>query len=155
MRKKGLCVISALLEMFIYPTEDKEKALAALIKLVPQEVRDRLLIERTSFKSHYGYSLEKATIKLSDKEAAAFAKYLEELLDDSSVMKINQTLETRTDDRNLYLRVSKQEAYEGRIRLYDKDPGGQIRIRITYSSSYLPKGGLVRAIREKGIGISE
>ncbi|RLG51589.1 MAG: hypothetical protein DRO00_06995 [Thermoproteota archaeon] len=154
MRKKGLCVISAYIETFIYPTEDKEKALAALINLTPPEIRDRISIEKTSFRSHYRYSLEKVTVKLSEEDAAFFARYLDKLLDDETKQEIFQTLETRTDDRNLYLRVSKQEAFEGKARLYYKDPGGQIRIRITYSTNYLPKGGLVRAIREKGIGIS-
>ena len=154
MRKKGLCVISAYIESFIYPTEDKEKALTALINLTPPEIRDRLSVEKKSFRSHYGYYLEKTVIKLSGEEAIAFTRYLEKLLDDETKHEIVETLESRTDDRNLYLRISKQEAFEGKVKLYYKDPGGQIRIRITYSSNYLPKGGLVRAIREKGIGIS-
>jgi len=154
LRKKGLCVISAYIESFIYPTEDKEKALTALINLTPPEIRDRLSVEKKSFRSHYGYYLEKTVIKLSGEEAIAFTRYLEKLLDDETKHEIVETLESRTDDRNLYLRISKQEAFEGKVKLYYKDPGGQIRIRITYSSNYLPKGGLVRAIREKGIGIS-
>ena len=154
MRKKGLCVISAYIESFIYPTEDKEKALTALINLTPPEIRDRLSVEKKSFRSHYGYYLEKTVIKLSGEEAIAFTRYLEKLLDDETKHEIVETLESRTDDRNLYLRISKQEAFEGKVKLYYKDPGGQIRIRITYSTNYLPKGGLVRAIREKGIGIS-
>ncbi len=154
MRKKGLCVISAYIESFIYPTENKEKALTALINLTPPEIRDRLSVEKKSFRSHYGYYLEKRVIKLSGEEAIAFTRYLEKLLDDETKHEIVKTLESRTDDRNLYLRINKQEAFEGKVKLYCKDPGGQIRIRITYSSNYLPKGGLVRAIREKGIGIS-
>jgi len=155
LKKERLSVVSARLEMFIYPTEDREKALAALINLVPPEVRNRLLMKRESFRSHYGYSLEKIRIELSGNDAKAFAKYLEKLSGSNTIQEIIQTLETRTDDRNLYLRVSKQAAYGGRVELYAKDPGGQIRIKITYSSNYLPKGGLIRAIREKGIGVSE
>ena len=68
MRKKGLCVISAYIESFIYPTEDKEKALTALINLTPPEIRDRLSVEKKSFRSHYGYYLEKTVIKLSGKK---------------------------------------------------------------------------------------
>ena len=154
MRKRGLCVISAYIEAFVYPTEDKEKALAALINLAPLEIRERLSIERISFRSHYGYTLEKITVKLLEEEADAFARYLEGQLDDETKQEILQTLEIRTDDRNLYLRVSKQEAFKGKVKLHYKDPGGQIRIRITYSSNYMPKGGLVRAIRDKGIGVS-
>ncbi len=155
MRKKGLSVVSAHLEMFVYPTEDKERALSALLNIIPPNLREGLSIERKSFRSHYGYTLEKTVVRLSGDDALAFTRYLEELLDEAAMVEIDQTLETRTDDRNLYLRVSKQEAYRGKVRLYAKDPGGQIRVRITYSSNYLPKGGLVRAIREKGIGISE
>ncbi|HIE23476.1 MAG TPA: hypothetical protein EYP68_04525 [Candidatus Korarchaeota archaeon] len=155
MKKRGLSVVSAHLEMFVYPTEDREKALAALLNLIPPNLREGLSIERKSFRSHYGYTLDKTVVKLSGDDAVAFTRYLQELLDEESMAEICQTLETRTDDRNLYLRISKQEAFQGRVRLYAKDPGGQIRIRVTYSSSYLPKGGLIRAIREKGIGISE
>ena len=132
MRKERLSVVSVCLEMFIYPTEDREKALAALINLIPPEIRSRLSIERESFRSHYGYSLEKITIKLSNNDARAFAKYLEKLSGNNTIREIIRTLETRTDDRNLYLRVSKQAAYDSRVELYAKDPGGQIRIKITY-----------------------
>ncbi len=146
-------VVSAQLDMFIYPTENKERALRALMNLIPQDLRERVPIERSSFKSHYGYSLEKASVKLIGKDARALISHLESMMDEETAEEISRTLEMRTDDRNLYIRVNKQDAFEGRIKLHGRDPGGQIRIKITYFG-YLPKGGLIRAIRERGIGIT-
>ncbi|MCD6428150.1 MAG: hypothetical protein J7L12_00865 [Desulfurococcales archaeon] len=119
-----------ILKVFSHATEDPNKVRKAVMNILPEELRDKVVFDEVVTKGHYGNEIRVLTLKLKRKEALETLKHI--LCNMSEVERniLLATLETRVDPpSHLYLRLSKQDAYRGSIRLLDS--GDVIRLAVT------------------------
>jgi len=117
-----------------HATEDEDKVLSALKNLVSPNIRSAIHVEELSFTGYYGNPIKRFVIKIRGEEAEEVARYVLSSLGDVDREILLSTFESRYDRRSskLYLRVNKQEAYLGRLRLYD----GSDAIRVVVSFAH-------------------
>jgi hypothetical protein len=116
----------------VHSTEDQRKVREAIAILSPFELK----IEVTNITGHYGNPMSylKAEI-LKKSEIKELWNYLMGLLGEQKEILMN-TLEERTDEQNvLHIRIDKQKAYLGKIKLADRGDALILRAKIvTYPS---------------------
>lgn len=102
------------LETFCHATEDESKVIAALLNLVPEEVRKRAerRVRISSLRGHYGNPIK--VIRLSISKPSDAERILAHILTSMSsddLRYVLDTLEERVDLPHVYLRIDKQSAY--------------------------------------------
>jgi RNA binding exosome subunit len=109
--------------VFAHATEDPEKVLTAVRNILPIELSENAVFQKTRLKGHYGNPIILFRTKLTDKQAlptallkigAGLTALDKETLD--SDMKLH------LEKRNLYLRFDKQSAYQSEVRFSQNDP---------------------------------
>ena len=108
---------------FSHATEDEERVENAITNLLPEENRD-LWLTRKTLKGYHGDPITIVTGKIRTKKGATgvLRRVVQELssLDQQRLL---DELEERLDDGgNLYIRLDKQNAYLGKVRLLKIDP---------------------------------
>ncbi|HIQ02862.1 MAG TPA: exosome protein [Desulfurococcales archaeon] len=106
----------------VHATEDKSKVIKALLELIPEKLRKKISITETAYKGYYGNPITLLSVVVRGRLATEVLKYIIERMDDTSKKILNVTLDQRVDQAHrLHMRFSKQEAYQGRLILYDGD----------------------------------
>ena len=119
------------LKVFSHATEDLAKVKKAVVNVLPQVLRDKVVFNEVVTKGHYGNEIRVLTLKLKRKDALDTLKHILCSMNDTERNILLATLETRIDPpSHLYLRLSKQDAYRGLIRLLDTG-GDVIRLAVT------------------------
>jgi RNA binding exosome subunit len=118
------------LRVFAHATEDPEKVLAAVRNLLPSESVDSIVFKRSSLSGHHGNPIVLFEARVKDRKLvqAVFAKLCSGLgLMDKEVLagEISGHLERG----NLYLRLDKQSAFLGEVRLGSVDP---VHVRVHF-----------------------
>ena len=111
------------IRVFAHATEDPEKVQAAVRNLLPDELAQTLVFEKTSLTGHYGNPITLFTAKLTDKKLLPAA--LERLgmgLNSLDKEELSRNLKLHLEKGNLYLRFNKQSAYLGNIKFTQNDP---------------------------------
>jgi hypothetical protein len=108
---------------FSHATEDEDKVENAMKNLLPEENRD-LWLTRKTLKGYHGDPITIVTGKIRTKKGATgvLRRVVQEL---SSLdrQRLLDELEERLDEGgNLYIRLDKQNAYLGKVRLLKTDP---------------------------------
>jgi len=108
-----------LIEAFCHATEDLNKVKQALLNVIPSEIRNKIVLTREGLKGYFGNPITIIRADINDpNKASLVVKYLAENLSDEDKQVINDTLDLRIDGSgNLYLRLDKQSAYYGCLRL--------------------------------------
>lgn len=135
---------SAILSTFIHATEDESKVLKALKTFLPEDVK----IQQRKSKGHYGNPIIVLDATLERR------KLLRQLwneittrMDTDDLERINQIVPERLDDeRCLYLRFDKQQAYAGKLVLTDS--GDVIHIKLKVAAYPAKREVAVRLVRE-------
>ena len=113
---------------FIHATEDPDKVITACKNIFPVDYADEIIFECRNLLGHYRnpISLLKARIKKKP-FLEAFIKNLAGSLSDIEKTSLSSDISRRIDNGGtLYLRLDKQEAFHGRMKLGNEDP-----IRVT------------------------
>jgi hypothetical protein len=124
---------------FAHATEDEDKVEKAMKNLLPEENRD-LWITRKTLKGYHGDPITIVTGKIRTKKGATgvLRRVVQELssLDQQRLL---DELEERLDDGgNLYIRLDKQNAYLGKVRLLETDPVKmKFRLRLPHGKDRL------------------
>jgi len=107
------------IEAFCHATEDISKVKQALLNTIPPEIRDKIKLTTENLKGYFGNPIIIIRADIGDSSNASLVvEYLVERLSEDDKQVINDTLDLRIDGSgNLYLRLDKQEAYYGHIRL--------------------------------------
>ncbi len=119
---------------FSHATEDEERVENAITNLLPEENRD-LWLTRKTLKGYHGDPITIVTGKIRTKKGATgvLRRVVQELssLDQQRIL---DELEERLDEGgNLYIRLDKQKAYLGKVRLLETDPVKmKFRLRIPH-----------------------
>jgi RNA binding exosome subunit len=124
---------------FSHATEDEDRVEDAITNLLPEENRD-LWITRKTLKGYHGDPITIVTGKIRTKKGATgvLRRVVQELssLDQQRLL---DELEERLDDGgNLYIRLDKQNAYLGKVRLLETDPVKmKFRLRLPHGKDRL------------------
>jgi len=111
------------IRVFAHATEDTDKVQIAVRNLLPEEMAQTLIFQKTSLTGHHGNPIILFTTQLSDKKILPAA--LEKIgLSLSSLDKeeLCRELKLHLEKRNLYLRFDKQSAFLGTIKFTQNDP---------------------------------
>jgi RNA binding exosome subunit len=100
---------------FVAATEDESRVREALGIFVPL---DRISV--TSARGHYGNEIKILEASLRKKESLAFLQILREQLPAGDLIQLRrETPERLEEDNHFHLRLDKQAAYKGMLRLTD------------------------------------
>ncbi len=126
------------IEALVHATEDPSRVRRALRNLLPREERSEARIQEITLTGHYGNPIILMRMEFTSKKAENIIRYVASRLSEEDRKKIARTLDLRIDEeRNLYLRISKQCAYLDELML---DEGGDvIRLKVKLASSADPK----------------
>jgi len=116
-------VLRVELAVHAHATEDPARVRQALLNLVPGELRDRVRVEESVVEGHYSNPIHRIVVKLEGRDAEEFLRGLGARLDEGGRRVMRFMLESRYDEKagRFYLRLGKQDAYLGEVRLVDGD----------------------------------
>jgi RNA binding exosome subunit len=135
------------IRFFAYATEDLEKVVEAVQNVLPSDNIEEIIFTRSNLEGHYGNPITLFETKIKDKET--IRALLENLSSHFSSLD-KKELDTETnkyiEKGSLYLRLDKQAALQGKIKLVKSDP---IRIRIRFRKSKIED--IIEICREIGM----
>ena len=136
------------ISVFAHATEDEEKVKQAVKQLTPNEA----IFETQKLTGHYDDPITLISISIAKKkEATELLQKIYNRLSSLDRQTILDSLENRIDPTgNLYLRLDKQRAYNGKFTLHENDP-----IRIKFKLQIPHGADQVTTIREYLLNISE
>jgi RNA binding exosome subunit len=109
--------------VFAHATEDPEKVLNAVRNILPEELSENIVFQKTSLTGHHGNPIMLFGTKLTDKQAlpAALQKIGAGLtaLDKEA---LERNMKLHLEKGNLYLRFNKQSACQSEVRFSQNDP---------------------------------
>jgi RNA binding exosome subunit len=112
--------------VFVAATEDEKRVLEALALFVPLE---SILIN--SAKGHFGNEIKILEANLKNRECLAFFHVLKEQLPSEERLKLRREAPERIDGKSCFhLRLDKQAAYKGFVRLTNAKDAIDISIHI-------------------------
>ncbi len=118
--------------VYVHATEDRERVLRALKNIIPEYAWDEAEIVEETYQGHYGNPITVITVRIRGERAA---KVLDDILSrmskgDKSILA--GSIEERVDkEGTLYFRLSKQDAFLGRLILYEADDVVRISVSFT------------------------
>jgi len=137
---------SAKISTIIHATEDPEKVATAIRNLSPGEMPVGSTVNRA--KGHHGNEI--VTMVFTIKNAKNVESFLRNIWNGLSQLdrtEVHSSLTSRIDNAGtLFLRIDKQEALKGRIRLQDTDP---IKIAISFRTMSAKEVGFVDNIQKR------
>jgi RNA-binding protein len=111
------------IRVFAHATEDPTKVQTAVQNLLPDELGQTLVFEKTNCTGHHGNPIILFTSKLTDKNLllASLEKFGKELgaLDKEE---LDRDIKLHLEKGNLYLRFDKQSAFLGKLNFSQNDP---------------------------------
>ena len=111
------------IRVFAHATEDPDKVQTAVRNLLPTELAQTLVFEKTSTTGHHGNPIILFTSKLTDKKLLPTA--LEKIGKDLGALdkeELNRNIKLHIEKGNLYLRFDKQSAFLGTLKFSQNDP---------------------------------
>ena len=108
---------------FSNATEDEDKVEKAIKNLLPEENRE-LWLTRKTLKGYHGDPITIITGKIRTKKGATgVLRRVGQELSTLDQQRMLDELDERLDEGgNLYIRLDKQNAYQGKVRLLETDP---------------------------------
>lgn len=111
------------LRAYVHATEERERVLEALRRILGEDLWSSAEVVEEKYEGHYGNPVIVVTARIRDPQAASKAlKSILSRLGKGNVSMLLDSLEERVDKNGtLYFRLSKQDAYLGRLILYEAD----------------------------------
>lgn len=132
-----------LIQVLCHATEDEEKVMRAVENVVGSEALEKLSVSSQALKGHYGDPVTLIRLKAIDSKTAReiLSKIFSGLSEYERVEAVREGLDRGRHGGKLYLRLDKQAAYLGTLRLSDRD---SIRIEAGI------RGSVEKFLREVG-----
>ena len=120
------------LRVFSHATEDQQKVETAIRNTLPEKVATEVVFSSSNCPGHYGNPILLVEAKLAEKTVLPsvlekIAVFLSALDKEQLSLELSQHIERN----NLYLRLDKQSAFLGTLKLTSKDP---IHFRIHFKN---------------------
>ena len=111
------------IRVFSHATEDLEKVQVAVRNVLPEALAENLAFTKLSLIGHYGNPIVLLEAKLSDKVLlpSALGK-IASALSALDKEQLNSEVKQHIEKHNLYLRLDKQNAFLGTLKLATNDP---------------------------------
>lgn len=131
-------------QVLCHATEDEEKVMRAVENVVGAGAMERMRVSSQSLKGHYGDPVALIRLSAVDSETAGKILFnvLAKLSDYERMEAVREGLNRGRHGGKLYLRLDKQAAYLGALRLSDRD---SIRIEAGI------RGSLEKFLKEAGV----
>ncbi|RLE59735.1 MAG: exosome protein [Thermoprotei archaeon] len=122
------------IESYCHATEDEKRVLHAMLNILPDDVKQDVRVEESLLEGHYGNPIKILRITLyGDDMVIGILKGIISLMETSEIKYLLDTMDLRLDKNlNLYLRIDKNEAYIGKIKINEH---GDDIIKIRFSLS--------------------
>ncbi|OYT28386.1 MAG: exosome protein [Thermofilum sp. ex4484_79] len=122
------------IESYCHATEDEKRVLHAMLNILPDDVKQDVRVEESLLEGHYGNPIKILRITLyGDDMVIGILKGIISSIETSEVKYLLDTMDLRLDKNlNLYLRIDKNEAYIGKIKINEH---GDDIIKIRFSLS--------------------
>lgn len=107
-----------------HATEDLGKVLEAVKNIIPKDLWGEFerIYSMDSLEGHYGNPITRIVARFRGKSAEYIAGYILSRLEKADFETVIYTLDRRFDGKGrVFIRISKQDAYLGRIRIMDGD----------------------------------
>jgi RNA binding exosome subunit len=117
----------------VHATEDEGKALDAVRRILPQTFVETVVFAKTKAQGHHGNPIIVFETKIMDKETVrAVVENLAANLTPVDKETLLNEVERHVEKGNFYVRLDKQAAFQGELKLAVVDP---IRVRLRLKKS--------------------
>ncbi|MEM0355780.1 MAG: RNA-binding domain-containing protein [Desulfurococcaceae archaeon] len=108
---------------YCHSTEDCSKVIQAMKNILPEEFREKVSINKQIVHGYYGNPIEIYSIKLDNSVSDVFFKSILSRMsrEDRALLALTLKLRYEASRGRLYVRLSKQDAYAGRVVLLESD----------------------------------
>ncbi len=118
------------IRFFAHATEDPEKVVTAVQHVLPSNHMEDTVFRKSKLQGHYGNPIILFETKIKNREAIkALVQNLSSRLDELDKETLLREIHLYLEKGSLYIRLDKQAAFQGKIRLCKSDP---IRLRIRF-----------------------
>jgi len=116
-----------------HATEDLDKVMEAVQNVLPSDHLEDITFNRSNLEGHYGNPITFFETRIKDKETVrALVENLSANLNMLDKDELGREINRCVEKGSLYIRLDKQAALQGKIKLVTSDP---IRIRIRFKKS--------------------
>lgn len=138
---------------YCHATEEMEKVRQALLNTLPKELRNVVAVSIEKQRGFYGNPITILKVNLNKEEALLALQHMLVSLTEADRRYLLNSLPLRYDEEagKLYVRLDKQEAYLGKIVLYDGDD----TVRMAFSFAQARRVEDVRRVLEDLLGEGE
>jgi len=135
------------ISFFAHATEDESKVVEAAKRVLPASQVGNIVFERSTLRGHHGNPITFFEAKIEDRAAAkSVVENLSSNLSELDKDTLLREIELHVEKGSLYLRLDKQAAFQGELKLSPADP---IRVRIRFKKNRLED--VVQICRELGM----
>jgi len=111
------------IRVFAHATEDQERVVTALRNTLPEELRENMVLKKTGLEGHHGNPITLIEAELADRETLmAVLENLGKRLTSLDKETLSREMLLHLEKGNLFLRLDKQQAYLGHLRVSPNDP---------------------------------
>jgi len=119
----------------VHATEDSGKVMKAVCNIFPNDQTKEISFNKSNLEGHYGNPITFFETRIKDKEIVrALVENLSANLSSLDKEELGRELYHCVGRGSLYIRLDKQAAFQGKIKLVTSDP---IRIRIRFRKTNL------------------
>jgi RNA binding exosome subunit len=130
-----------------HATEDLEKVVKAVQNIFPSDHIEDVTFNRSNLEGHYGNPITFFETRIKNKETVrALVENLSSNLSSLDKEELGRTINRCVEKGSLYIRLDKQAALKGKIKLVTSDP---IHIRIRFKKSKIED--VIQICREIGM----
>ena len=123
------------IEVIAHATEDLDKVIKAIEAVIPPCARGKIKLKSKELRGHHGNPIRLVKARVRDRSIAdAVFKHVISSLPDEDKAELIWNLKKRLSGGSLYIRLDKQRAFLGQLKLCSSDP---IRLKVKFSSSRL------------------
>jgi len=135
------------IRFFVHATEDQNKVVEAVRRLLPTNHIDEIVFKTSNLKGHYRNSITLFEVRIKKKETVkALVENLSSGLSELDKEVLLREIGLHTEKGSLYVRLDKQSALEGEFKLCSADP---VRVRIRFRAKKLED--VIKTCRELGL----
>ena len=135
------------IRFFAHATEDADKVIEAVQNVLPSGHTEDIVFNKRNLRGHYGNPITFFEAKIKNKEAIrALVENLSSHLSELDKETLHREIHLHVEKGSLYVRLDKQAAFEGKLKLCTSDP---IRIRIRFRKTKIED--IVKICRELGM----
>jgi len=130
-----------------HATEDLDKVMEAVQNVLPSDHLEDITFNRSNLEGHYGNPITFFETRIKDKETvSALVEKISVNLSSLDKEELGRTINRCVEKGSLYIRLDKQAALQGKIKLVTSDP---IHIRIRFRKSKIED--VIEICREIGM----